>query len=248
MEYFAVVLNKMKIAAISDIHSNLYALEAVLEDIKAHNADFILCTGDLVGYSPFPNEVLDMLRSHNILSVQGNYDQAIGSRKLICGCDYKEQRLIELAAVSVYFTNQTISDNNRIYLRNLPQKINFKIGKFNLAIVHGSPRKINEPLVQGSKELYEVLKELNEEVLICGHTHIPYFRLYGDKYVINAGTVGKPVDGETRSSYALLNIEDDVVNVEIKYVCYDIEKAAKAIEGNLQLPDDFANMLRTGML
>ena len=80
----------MKIAVISDIHSNIYALDKVLEDIKNKNIDNIVCTGDLVGYGTRPNEVINRLREEKILTIMGNYDEAIGNFKFICGCDYPD--------------------------------------------------------------------------------------------------------------------------------------------------------------
>jgi len=94
----------MHFAVIGDIHSNLYALNSVLYDIQNKDVDFILCAGDNVGYSPYPNEVIELLMGNKVVSIQGNYDKAIGNRELICGCDYKEQRMIELAELSVALT------------------------------------------------------------------------------------------------------------------------------------------------
>ena len=71
----------MKIAVISDIHSNIYALEAVLEDMESRNIDLIACTGDLVGYGTRPNEVINTIRENRILTIMGNYDDAIGNSK-----------------------------------------------------------------------------------------------------------------------------------------------------------------------
>lgn len=87
----------MRFAVIGDIHSNIYALESVVQDIKNRDIDFILCTGDMVGYAPFPNEVIDLIRKSNVLSIQGNYDKAIGNSESVCGCDYKDERQLEMA-------------------------------------------------------------------------------------------------------------------------------------------------------
>ena len=131
----------MRFAVIGDIHSNLAALESVLNHIKGNNVDFIVSTGDLVGYAPFPNEVIDLIRSSHIMSIQGNYDKAIGNKELICGCDYTDSKMIELASQSVQFTNRAISEENRKYLKNLPQQIIFNGGSFEVIVVHGSPEK-----------------------------------------------------------------------------------------------------------
>ncbi len=74
----------MGFAVIGDIHSNFQALESVLNRIKEDNVDFIISTGDLVGYAPFPNEVINLIRSNYIVSIQGNYDKAIGNKDSLC--------------------------------------------------------------------------------------------------------------------------------------------------------------------
>ena len=82
----------MRIAVISDIHSNIYALDKVIEDIKSKNVDMIICTGDLVGYGTRPNEVIHKMKEEKILTIMGNYDDAIGNLKIVCGCDYKDPK------------------------------------------------------------------------------------------------------------------------------------------------------------
>ncbi|MCX7709148.1 MAG: metallophosphatase family protein [Clostridia bacterium] len=238
----------MKFAAIGDIHSNLYALESVLADIAKKDVDFIICTGDSLGYSPFPNEVLHLLRKNHVLSIQGNYEKAVGNFEMICGCDYKEPRLIELAALSMEFTNKHISDENRNYIKNLPKHIRLHSEAFDILVVHGSPRRINEPLYEGSGELKEVLENMNENVLVCGHTHEAFYQQINGKHVINCGTVGKPVNGSIDATYTLIDIIGSTISVQLERISYDVEKAAKAIEENDELPDDFAQMLRQGTL
>lgn len=236
----------MRFAVIGDIHSNLIALDTVLLDITLRNVDFILCTGDNVGYSPYPNEVIDRLRSNHILSIQGNYDKAIGNRELVCGCDYTEPWLQELAAQSMAFTGGAISDGNREYLKNLPKELRLKSDGLSVLVVHGSPRRINEFLYADSPELLEVLDSIPEQVLICGHTHGAYYRKINGKHVINSGTVGKPNNGKPDATYVVVDIVKDNLTVEIVEVPYDCEGAAKAIEDTEALPNEFAEMLRNG--
>ncbi len=238
----------MRFAVIGDIHSNLYALNSVLYDIQNKDVDFILCAGDNVGYSPYPNEVIELLMGNKVVSIQGNYDKAIGNRELICGCDYKEQRMIELAELSVAFTNNAVSDKNREYLKNLPKELRIKCEDLSVLLVHGSPGKINEALLEDSVEMLEVMEGILENVLICGHTHIPYYKKINNKYIINSGTVGKPVNGNPNATYVIVNIVKSNVDVDIVEVKYNVEKAAKAIEDTNDLPDEFAHMLRNGAM
>lgn len=236
----------MRFAVIGDIHSNIYALESVLEDVKNRNVDFIICTGDMVGYAPFPNEVIDLVRKSNILSIQGNYDKAVGNRELVCGCDYKDEKQLEMAGMSVMFTNTTVTEKNREYLRTLPGELKIKAGELETLVVHGSPRKINEYLFETSNEVVEVSQEIKEDILICGHTHKPYYRVIKGKHLINSGSVGKPKHGNPNGTYVVVNVVEKTVSVDIIEVPYDFEKAAKAIEDCEMLPNEFAEMLRKG--
>lgn len=220
----------MKFAVIGDIHSNVYALESVLEDIKKKDVDFILSTGDMVGYAPFPNEVIDLIRKNNILSIQGNYDKAIGNSELVCGCDYKDEKQLEMASMSVMFTNMTVTDKNREYLRTLPAELKLKAEELEILVVHGSPRKINEYLFEGSEAVDEVTGDLEEDVIICGHTHKPYFKMINGKHVINSGSAGKPKHGNTNATYVVVEVEKKDVSVDVIEVPYDYERTAKAIE------------------
>ena len=127
----------MKIAVISDIHSNIYALDKVLEDIKSKNIDNIVCTGDLVGYGTRPNEVINRLREEKILTIMGNYDEAIGNFKFICGCDYPDPNDAQKSALSMQFTSQETSDINKEYLRNLPNELTFNFENKTIRFVHG---------------------------------------------------------------------------------------------------------------
>lgn len=236
----------MKFAAIGDIHSNIDALQAVLQDIDKRQVDFILSTGDLVGYFPYPNEVIDLLRKRHILSIQGNYDQAIGNNGSVCGCDYTDDKQLELAGLSMLYTNSTIIEENRQYLKNLPQSIALTIGGMRTLVVHGSPRRINEYLYEDCDETAEMAVQMNEDILICGHTHKPYYKTVHGKHIINTGSAGKPKHGNPNATYTIVTIQDTQVHVDIVEVSYNYEKVAKAVEADELLPNEFADLLRKG--
>ncbi|MDO4925237.1 MAG: metallophosphoesterase family protein [Turicibacter sp.] len=238
----------MKIGIISDIHSNIYALEAVLDDMESRNIDLIACTGDLVGYGTRPNEVIDTIRKNRILTIMGNYDDAIGNFKMVCGCDYKDPKDAEKASLSMYFTSMETTDENKKYLSSLPKEATLNFNNKTIKLVHGSTRLINEYLKEDSKESKEVMEELAEDILVCGHTHIPYYKYYGEKLLVNAGSVGKPKTNKPSANYIIINIDNmSSVKVEIIEVNYDFEKIAREIEENDILPNDFARLIREGV-
>lgn len=236
----------MKIAVISDIHSNIYALEEVLKDVKNRNVDLVVCTGDLVGYGTRPNEVINLIRENKILTIMGNYDDAIGNYKIVCGCDYPDPKDAEKAGLSMSFTANETTDYNKEFLRNLLEEVVIKVGNKTIRFVHGSTRLINEYLKEDSNEAKEVMKDLKEDILVCGHTHIPYIKKYGEKLLVNAGSAGKPKTNNPNANYITIEITENDVNVNVFDVEYDYEKFAREIEENEILPNDFARLIRQG--
>lgn len=237
----------MKIAVISDIHSNIEALKAVLKDIDEKRVDTIVCAGDLIGYLPFPNEVIDLVRGRKIACVMGNYDDAIGNARMVCGCEYKNERARLNGERSLDWTRGCVTEENKSFLRGLSCAINLTINNCHVKIVHGSPNHLNEYLPEDTNEAYlkELLAQTNTDVLICGHTHIPYHKdLKNGKHVVNAGSVGKPKHGDPQAVYTVLDI-DETVDVKFYKVQYDFESAARAII-SAGLPEEFAAEIRSG--
>jgi len=256
----------MKIALFSDIHANLPALEAFFKDVESRNTDAIYCLGDLVGYNIWPNEVIDEIRKRGIPTIAGNYDWGIGRSSDDCGCAYKTDEEKAMGKVSISFTNEIVKDEQRNYLRTLPAHIRLEYQlneeKFNVLLVHGSPRKVNEYLFEDrdEKSMLRIMTDANADIMCFGHTHQPYHRILNSgtdgndhfRHAINIGSVGKPKDKDPRGGYVILTINPDSalnnkdsIQVEFVRFDYDIEKAAKAVEDS-PLPDGYAEMLRKG--
>lgn len=237
----------MRFAVIGDIHSNKFALQSVLEDINSKRVDFIVSTGDLVGYLPFPNEVVDMIRENRILVVQGNHDKFIAESELITDEEINKMTEEQIQSnASSAFTNWSITDENRNYLKNLPEQLRINCNGLKLQIVHGSHRVVDEYLYEDKEKLAELAKTLEEDILICGHTHIPYHLTIDNKHFINAGSVGKPKHGDSRAAYVIINVENGKVKSEIIKVSYDIESIIKVIEENRMISNKLIPMLLQG--
>lgn len=256
----------MKIVLFSDIHANLPALEAFFNDVETRNADAIYCLGDLVGYNIWPNEVIDEIRKKGIPTIAGNYDWGIGRSSDDCGCAYKTDEEKAMGKVSISYTNEMVKDEQRNYLRTLPAHIRLEYQlneeKFNILLVHGSPRKVNEYLFEDrdEKSMLRIMEQANADVMCFGHTHQPYHRIMNSeinghdhfRHAINIGSVGKPKDKDPRGGYVILTINHDSAlnnkdSIQVDFVRfeYDVEKAANAIE-NSPLPNEYAEMLRIG--
>jgi putative phosphoesterase len=256
----------MKIALFSDIHANLPALEAFFADVEKRTPDVIYCLGDLVGYNVWPNEVINEIRKRNIPTIAGNYDFGIGRMSDDCGCAYKTDQEKEMGKISISYTNSVVGEDQRLYLRTLPAhiRLEFQINddKLILLLVHGSPRKINEYLFEDREEksLLRIIEQADADILCFGHTHKPYHRILNSekngtfhfRHAINIGSVGKPKDGNPQGGYVMLTINEDTnisdkesVTVDFIRFDYDVEKAAKGVEGS-PLPSEYAEMLRKG--
>lgn len=250
----------MKIALLSDIHANLPALEAVLADIDRRAPDLVFCLGDLVGYATWPNECVDLIRQRRIPTIAGNYDVGVGLGSDDCGCAYKTESEKANGAASIAFTNATIHEANRAWLRALPRHIALDFEqegeKFRLLLVHGSPRKVNEYLFEDrdEKSLLRIMQDAQAQVMAFGHTHKPYHRILPDtsagfRHAINTGSVGKPKDGDPRACYVMLDIppafnpsRPDLIGVEFVRVDYPQAQTAAAILAS-PLPYVFADMI-----
>jgi putative phosphoesterase len=256
----------MKLAFISDIHANLPALKAVLRDIQKRHIDDIYCLGDLVNFAGWDNEVIDVLKSHNISCIQGNHDEGIGYGKTQFPFSFKTEAQRQFGIQSISLVNADITSENRNFLKSLPFSIRlefrFPFHHMRMLMVHGSPIS-NEDYVRpdmDDRSLLTLLEEADSDVLIMGHTHVPFHRslfteeennkLY--RHVINAGSVGKPKHGDNRACYLLLTINETLqltdpssVISNFHYVDYDTEAVIRHVR-DIGLSGAYDEFLRTG--
>jgi putative phosphoesterase len=243
----------MKIALFSDIHANLPAFQAMLQDMVSQKPDAVYCLGDLVGYHIYPNEVVDEIRRRGIATLKGNHDEKV--ENIVTTAE-------SLTEPGKKYAYHLIREDNREYLKTLPAhiRLEYKIGdeKLNLVFAHGSTRSIDEYVLIDTDEDYvlEMLEEAAADLLFVGHSHKPYHRILKTpdgkfKHVINLGSVGKPKDGDPRGCYVILHLkagsstaDKDSIEIEFRRVEYDVEASAGAIEES-PLPAEFADLLRS---
>jgi len=230
-------------AIVSDIHGNIHALDAVLSDVDAQRPDRVYCLGDLVGYGAFPNEVVERIRERRMPTVIGNYDDGVGFERDECGCAYKEETDRELGQRSLEWTKAHTTEENKTFLRGLLPQVRLEADGKRVLLVHGSPRKINEYLFEDRPlSSFERLAHSSDaDVIMFGHTHVPYTKSAGGVLFVNVGSVGKPKDGDPRACYALLDLAS-ATPVHFRRVAYDIKAAASAIRAT-ELPHKFARDL-----
>ena len=234
-------------AVISDVHGNSLALRAVLEDIDGRGLETVYCLGDLVGYGPDPNGVIDLIRSRDIPTIQGNYDDGVGWERGDCGCFYATPEARRVGDASYAFTVGEVTDDRKVFLRGLPRERHIALDGVSVHLVHGSPRKINEYLRRDRDErtFLRLAAAEVEDVLVFGHTHDSWWRTVGNVLFVNVGSVGRPKDGDPRAMYTVLRSAHPTVGIESVRVSYDFEATAANIVG-VGLPRELAEAVRRG--
>ena len=246
----------MRYALISDVHANLPALEAVLEDIGRRDgigATYHL--GDLVGYAPWPDEVVSLLRGLHLPGVAGNYDSTTALDYKHCGCKYEDPRQEELSHLSFEWTKRHTSDASKRWLGALPFRMDLRpLGGHapgpSVILVHGNPVLntfywTEERPDSFCLKMAETAGARPGDVVCFGHTHRPWHREVEGIHFVNTGSVGRPKDGDWRAGYVLLEVDEGGARAEFVRVEYDLPRAVDAIRAS-DLPDDFADYLASG--
>ncbi|MBX8639518.1 MAG: YfcE family phosphodiesterase [Thermoplasmata archaeon] len=218
-----------KIAVISDIHSNMPALSAVFRHIEKEQVDEVICAGDIVGYNAMPNEVIELLREKNVISIAGNHDSSAVTGNY--------ERMNSLAARALELNVSATSSENFRYLREL--KPNARLD--GIAVFHGSPFDPDEYVYEDMADA-KIIEASGKQLTVLGHTHIPYVKRIGKMTVMNPGSVGQPRDGDARASFAII----DGNSIEIRRTHYDIDSIFREnMKSGIPLP--LSERLRWGV-
>jgi predicted phosphodiesterase len=248
----------LRYAVLSDVHGNLPALEAVLADLDRRpgiTAAYHL--GDLVGYAPWPDEVVERLEERGIAGVAGNYDSTTATGHDHCGCRYEDPEQAELAHRSYAWTRENTRPETVRTLAGLPFRIDIRPRGGHTTgpvavLVHGAPT-LNTLYWTDDRSDGFCRKMIGRtgigagDAILFGHTHVPWSRTVDGVLLVNTGSVGRPKDGDPRAGYVLLEAHADGRGWSVEHVRveYDVERAAGAVEES-GLPDAFARHLRDG--
>jgi putative phosphoesterase len=219
----------MRIAVISDVHANLPALRAVIDDVTAIGCDAVWCAGDLVGRGPHPNEVVEQVRNLALPTVQGNWDEALGMGREVTGSIWPSPEAEAQGYASLAWTASRLSDENCSWLRQLPSTMRLEVEGRTALLFHGTPLKQNEYLWEDRPSRYfaRIASDEGDDVFCFGHTHQTYHRVLGPAHFVAAGSVGCGGEGDARARYAVLYLTDSEVVVGFRSVEYDQEAVAR---------------------
>lgn len=224
----------MRYAVISDVHANMEALTAVTDSIAAAGVETVVCLGDTVGYGPEPQAAVAAVRQLAAVSVLGNHDRAVFT-------EGAEARFNEWAEDAICWTREELDAEEIDFLSALPLSLVHE-GAF---MAHASPRDpASWAYVMDERDAAAQFGGFHETLCLIGHSHEPGFfewdgtkaaELFGDvlvmesdkRYIVNAGSVGQPRDGDPRAAYAV--VDDDELRGDIIRVEYDTERTGRKI-------------------
>lgn len=212
----------MRIAVMGDIHANLPALRAVIDDVAKIGAEALYCVGDVVGRGPHPNEVVEELRRLEIPTIQGNWDEAVGMDRDAPGSLWASSEAEASGEVSLLWTRTHIDDGHRAWLRGLPMTARVSAEDRSVLLFHGSTIRQSEYLWadRPSRAFARIAADEGDDVFCFGHTHESFHRVVGPAHFVAAGSVGCGAEGDARARYAVIYVGADVV-VGFRNVDYD---------------------------
>ena len=248
----------MKLALVSDIHSNIEAFHQVLQHIEEQSVDEILCLGDIIGYGPNPRECIEIARNFSF-NLLGNHEEAV----LFLAEDFnqKARQAIDWTRDQLNSQEHPVEENHEMW--NFLGGLRKKVQREDVLYVHGSPRIPTREYVMprdvnNREKMDDIFRQIPKTCFV-GHTHVPgvftedfqffhtsmlqnRYELEGHKVLINIGSVGQPRDGDNRSSYVTF----DGKTIEWHRIAYEFETTMEKIRSAKGLPDYLADRLREG--
>jgi calcineurin-like phosphoesterase family protein len=242
-----------RIAVFGGVYSNHPGLAALLPDAARRGAEAVYCLGDLGGFGPSPEKIWPLLLQGGVRAIQGNYEESLAAGREDCNCGYTDPRDNRFAEVSYRYTERRCSPEFKAWMRTLPGRRRVRVGRRELLLVHGSPRRINEFLFRSTSPVpfLEVLLDQNRcDAFLCTHTGLHWHRrLPSGRDVVNVGAIGRPAnDGATCVWYAMVEARDtpeEALGVELVPLAYDHRALAAEMRAE-RLPEEFVETILTG--
>jgi diadenosine tetraphosphatase ApaH/serine/threonine PP2A family protein phosphatase/pyruvate-formate lyase-activating enzyme len=238
-----------RIAAFGGVYANPYALRALLDDARRRGCAALYCLGDLGGFGAECDAIWPLLLEHDVTTIAGNYDVAIGRGDDDCGCGYADARDNTFAQLLYDYTRAHTSAAFAAWMAALPGELREPIGGVDVHMVHGSPLAINDFLWESlpDDELALRVEASGAQLLLCSHTGIAWSRTVAGCRIVNVGAVGRPAnDGRSEVAYAVIDLAGGAVrSVELVALAYDWRAQAASMR-RAGLPEPFVETIETG--
>ncbi|MGD0861459.1 MAG: metallophosphoesterase family protein [Candidatus Limnocylindrales bacterium] len=244
----------VRIAALSDVHGNLPALQEVRLALDAARPDYVAICGDLAFNGPDPAGAVDLVRElerAGAFVICGNTDLAVTDGDYTAAFPWFADGAPDSYRVAAEWARDQLGDERVDYLRRLPWERRLRVGARLVVFCHASPGSLTDGLAADLDPVVTIdrVGRTDASVIVCGHTHLPEVREVGWRTIVNDGSAGYVFDGDPTASWALIEIDDEEVRAEIKRTGYDVMAAANAVSAR-GLPGDVyrAATIRTGKL
>lgn len=233
-------------------YSNLEATRALLAAARRHGipSERLICTGDVVAYGADPRACVELIRMHGITTVMGNCEEQLAAGATDCGCGFTPGSSCDRLAASWFaYADRHLDAGARRWMANLPRRVDLVIGGRRLAVVHGTPSRINR-FIFGSDPDPMLTAEIGAtgcDGVIAGHSGIGFTRRLGASLWHNAGAIGMPAnDGTPRGWYSIIRATASGLEVDLHPLAYDHRAAARAMR-RAGLPTEYAETLESGV-
>lgn len=213
----------MRIAVLADLHANLPALRAVLDDAVALECDTAWCVGDVVGRGPHPSQVIAELRRLEVPTVQGNWDEAVGMDREHPGVSWPGEEADAEGLVSLGWTAAQLDDDGRAWLRQLPPTLRLTVEERSVLLFHGMPFRQTDYLwsTRPSRAFARIASDEGDGLFCFGHTHEAFHQVIGESHFVAAGSVGGWMPNDLRARYAVIDLAGLDLAVNFRAVAYD---------------------------
>ena len=245
------------IAALSDVHGNAVALEAVLADVAREKPDAVMVAGDLVLNGPDPALVVDVLRNlatDGAMVIAGNTDVAVADFDYAAAFPWMTDGIPDAIVAAAEWAHDALGQERIDWLRRLPTERRWRADDDDDTLVlvcHASPGSQTAGFDQGldPSVTIERVARTDARIIVCGHTHLPEVRDLGWKLIVNDGSAGYVFDGDPSASWALIDVTDGEVDAQIRRTPFDTLTVANAISARGLAGDVYrAATVRTGKL
>jgi len=234
-----------KLLLLGDIHANYPALNAINKYIHPERFDQIINTGDFTVYSTFPNETIQWFRKRKkAVCILGNTDRRI--LRILKGKKLRRPKKEE-KRIMYFWTSENLLPKNITYLKSLPKRTDFTVGKIRIGLFHGTLDDPDEELFPSAPEsrFQQLAKDSSYQVQIMGHSHVPYYKIVDGVHFVNPGSVGRMFDEDPRASFAILKLSSGKIAVEHFRIPYPVGKVVEGLRDQ-RLPDIYAKMFQIG--
>ncbi|MBU3171204.1 metallophosphoesterase family protein [Clostridium estertheticum] len=241
----------MKIAVLSDIHGNGIALSYAIKDFKNLGINKIIILGDVVMKGPMPSQVMELLndKSLEILAwIKGNTDMWFEEiSETWMNSSVKERQLY----LYYKYAEDNLKKEQILFIKNLPLEYSLLLNEFKILCVHGKPKSIVEAIDDSvsEDEIRKAINGVNEQVILCGHSHTCFIGEVNNKKIFNVGSIGNSLDGDNRISYGILDISKKEIKCTNRRIEYPINEIIDiSIKNKFPLLDEYKSVILTACM